>query len=93
MDSERAFVSHHGELLFQLPNPSKTTCSYLSNWVYDDDIDMDTNKDDSSPQGTSRGEGGTGCSGPAPHKEMLEPPMTMSHNAIGASGFNEAHFY
>jgi len=95
MQGERLFFNHHGQLLIQLPHPSKTTCSDPSNWVYDDDTNMDTDKDASSPQEghAGGGEGGGGCLGSALSEEILKPPMTRSRNAGGSLGFNEAHFY
>ena len=95
MEGEHVFVNHHGRLLFQLPNPSKTTYSYPSNWVYDDDIDMDTDEDNSAPQEwhAGGGEGGAGCSGSIPPEDMIEHPMTQSCIAAGSLGFNKAHFY
>jgi len=76
MEGEHVFVNHHGRLLFQLPNPSKTTCSDPSDWVHHDDIDMDMDEDDFSPQGGHAGgrEGAAECSGFASSEEMLEPP-------------------
>ncbi|KAJ8444148.1 hypothetical protein Cgig2_029923 [Carnegiea gigantea] len=74
-EGERIFVNHLGQPLFQLSKLYKTTCSDPSSWVYDDDIDMDTYEDDSSPQGgrADEREGGAEYSGSAPHGEMLEP--------------------
>jgi len=59
--------------------------------VHDDDIDMDKDKDDSSPQEGDVGgrKGGTRCSGFAPPEEMLETSMTKGHDAAGSSGFNK----
>jgi len=95
MEGERVFVNHRGQLYFQLLNPYKTTCSNPSTCVYDDDINMDMDEDDSSPQGesTGGGKGGSRCSGSAPPEEMLEPPMTRSRSAVGSFGFSKAHFY
>ena len=75
--------------------PLKTTCFNPYNWVYDDDIDMDTDEDDSSPQGgcVEGGDEGVGCSGSTSPEEMLEPPMTRSRDATRSSGLNEFHFY
>ena len=56
---------------------------------------MDTDEDDSFPQGgcADGKEGRARCSGSAPPEEMLEPPMTRSHDVVGSSGFTESHFY
>ena len=43
------FINHHGWALFSLLNPTKTTYGDPSNWVYDDDIDVDTNEDHPHP--------------------------------------------
>jgi len=81
-----------------LSNPTKITCSDPFNWVYDDDIDMETNKDDPKAQGgnVASDEGGVGGSRPQAtplEEETYDPHLTRSHTEAGSSGFNEAHFY
>ena len=42
----RVFVNHHGAPFFPFPRPSKTICVDPSNWIYNDDIDVETDNDE-----------------------------------------------
>lgn len=102
MEGGRVFICHHGHSLFALPNLARTTCADPSNWVYDDDIDVESDEKQAQPQGgdVSGGVSGVrmkdvvGSSGAVPHDEvMLDPLMTRSRAAVSSSGFDVTHFY
>jgi len=102
MQGDRVSINHHGHALFPLPNLTKTNCADVSNWVYEDAIDMESDEEEPQPQGGDIGGSGDGygAEGVArssrtilPDEEMYEPPLTRSHAKASSSSFNEAHFY
>jgi len=77
-----------------MPNLSKTNSADAMNWSYNDDLEMETDKDKPQPQGgEDKEEGGEGRVGVTHDDEMLETPLIQSTSATSPFGFNEAHFY